>query len=61
MNTPQFFYCLNYIFITEFDNPEHIGSDDGYHRDCYQRFTMNLNRIQLVDKKEKRSLIQIVH
>ena len=33
--------------------PAHIGSDNGYHRDCYQRFTMNLKRIQLVDKKGK--------
>ena len=31
--------------------PAHIGTDVGYHRDCYQRFTMNLKRIQLGDKK----------
>jgi len=27
--------------------PEDFGEYDGYHRDCYQNFTMNLNRLKL--------------
>eukprot|EP00794_Sanderia_malayensis_P002103 gene2103-2388_t len=33
--------------------PADIGSDTGYHRDCYQKFTMNLKRFEVVENEEK--------
>ena len=32
--------------------PADISSDTGYHRDCYQKFTMNLKRLQVVENEE---------
>ena len=33
--------------------PADISSGTGYHRDCYQKFTMNLKRLQVVENEEK--------
>ena len=33
--------------------PEECNANDGYHRDCYKRFTRNINRLIASDEKEQ--------
>ena len=34
--------------------PPEFGDNDGYHRGCYQRFTMNISRLKVTSKPRKK-------
>ena len=38
--------------------PDTLSSRHGYHRDCYQRFTMNLNRLCIPENLDQNSISQ---